>query len=174
MAGAENRIILLHQLQHFFQLRHDFAVPNHIHTAVSGLAQLFQVVPGGRGGKPDHLGTQLQGILYGHGIYAANAAVQRHRAEHGEIILSVHPLVVSVCQIGAVGGVAQVGLDDDGPCPHPHGGIAKLKIIVGPEPQIRICVDVHINHALHGYFSHRFPPCFIFYPLKNTEAFWHL
>lgn len=36
----------------------------------------------------------------------------------------------------------------------------KLKVIVGPESQVGICVDVHINHAFHGHVRRqRHPIC---------------
>ena len=131
----------------------------YVHAVIGGLAQLLQMVPGGRGGQPHHLCSQLQGIFHGHGVNAAYAPVEHNGAEHGEIVIAVHSLVVSVCQIGPVDGAAQVGLDDNGPGSHSNRCVAELKIVVSPCPQVRICVDVHINHALHGYFFHKVPPC---------------
>lgn len=34
----------------------------------------------------------------------------------------------------------------------------KLKVIVSPESQVGICVDVHINHTLHGHARHQKHP----------------
>ena len=154
MAGAQHHIVLLNQLQDLSQLRDDLTVLYYVHAVIGGLAQLLQMVPGGRGGQPHHLCSQLQGIFHGHGVNAAYAPVEHNGAEHGEIVIAVHSLVVSVCQIGPVDGAAQVGLDDNGPGSHSNRCVAELKIVVSPCPQVRICVDVHINHALHGNFSH--------------------
>ena len=156
MAGAQHRVIVPDQLQDLLKLRNDLAVLHHVHAACRGLAQLFQVVPGGGGRQPYHLCPQLQCVLHSHRVDAADAAVEHHGAEHGEVILPMDPLIVSVCQIGPVGGVAQMGLDDNGPGPHPDGCVTELEIIVCPGPQVRICVDVHVDHALHGYFPHEF------------------
>ena len=61
----------------------------------------------------------------------------------------MYDLVVTVAEICAVHGCPLMCLDDDSACPNPDRRLHQFEIIIRPQTQIWIRVNVHVDNTLH-------------------------
>ena len=61
----------------------------------------------------------------------------------------MYNLVVAVAQIRPIHRGSLMCLDDDSACPNPDRRLHQFEIIIRPQTQIWIRVNVHVDNTLH-------------------------
>ena len=61
----------------------------------------------------------------------------------------MYNLVVAVAQIRPIHRGSLMRLDDDSACPNPDRRLHQFEIIIRPQTQIWIRVNVHVDNTLH-------------------------
>lgn len=93
------------------------------------------------------------------GVQTAHRTVQAQPAECGELCIRVLFGCHAVDQIGTVCSGDVVGFEHNGAHTPLNGGFHQLEVVQLPRTDVRGCMDVHINDALH-YVFHRFSASF--------------
>ena len=173
VAGGQHSVVLLDEGENVLQLVHGFAVTGD-DDALGGVFAVFAVVVlGGVGGQPDDLCAQLQRSFHRVGVQTAHRMVQAQPAECGELYVRVLFSCHAVDQIGTVRSGDVVGLEHNGTHTPLNGGFHQLEIVQFPRTDVRGCMDVHINDALH-YVFHRFSASFRRNSLVHGALFLYL
>ena len=67
----------------------------------------------------------------------------------------MYDLIVAVAEICPVHRRSLMSLDHDGPRAYTDRGFHQFKIIIGTKAQIRICMNMHVDNALHKIHFHQ-------------------
>ena len=148
MGSGQHGVVVFDQPEHRFQFRDHLPVPDQLDSFIRIFPHFFQVPAGGLGGQPDDLGSQLQAFFHRFRIHPADDLIHDHTTVHGEVgLIPINLFHIGIGDIRPVHRKAQVGFDHKGPGPYPDRRIRQFQIVVGPQPQIRIGVYMHIANA---------------------------